>query len=167
VVGEMEVVKMAVDWGYYDKFDGLMDKYLPPSGEGETKATQIVTAVCKLVYKWYNDGDVYDNSYVLEGWANDLSSYANWLWEHTEANELLENIFNCINNSDYEDLLKKLSDMLLDESFLAEQNEVEKVGTIYRCDGAFKYVEHYDDDDEEEYDYEEDEEDEYEDGEYY
>ena len=158
---------MAVDWGYYDKFEPLFEKYLPDRGEGETKATQIVTAVCKLVYKWYNDGDVYDNSYALEGWANDLSDYANWLWEHTEANELLEDIFNCYNNDNYEDLLKKIADMLLDEDFLAEQNEVEKVGTIYKCGGAFKYVESYDDDDEEEYEYEEDEEDEYEDGDYY
>ena len=96
---------MAVVWSYYDKFDPLFDKYLPERGEGETKATQIVTAVCKLVYKWYNDGDVFDNSYVLEGWANDLSDYANWLWEHTEANEILEKVSICYNNSEYEDLL--------------------------------------------------------------
>ena len=86
---------MAVDWGYYDKFDGLNDKYLPISGEGETKATQIVTAVSKLVYKWYNDGDVFDNTFHLEGWANDLSSYANWLYEHTDADNILANISNC------------------------------------------------------------------------
>jgi hypothetical protein len=163
----MEVIKMAVDWSYYDKFETLIDKYMPSSGEGETKASQIVTAVNKLVYKWYNDGDVYDNSYALEGWANDLSDYANWLWEYTDANELLENIFNCYNNSQYEDLLKELSDTLLNEEFLAEQNKVIKMGTIYKCDGAFKYVESYDEDEEEEYDYEEDEEDEYEDEEYY
>lgn len=157
---------MAVDWNYYDKFEELIGKYMPMRGEGETKASQIVTAVNKLVYKWYNDGDVYDNSYALEGWANDLSDYANWLWKHTDANELLENIFNCYNNSQYEDLLKELSDMLLNEEFLAEQDKIEKVGTIYACDGAFKYVESYDED-EEEYDYEEDEDDEYEDEEYY
>ncbi len=156
---------MAVDWGYYDKFDGLMEKYLPDSGEGETKATQIVTAVCKLIYKWYNDGDVYDNSYALEGWANDLSSYANWLWEHTEANELLEDIFNCYNNDNYEYLLKRIADMLLDEDYLAEQNKVEKVGTIYKCDGAFKYVEH-DDDDNDGYWYDDDEDEEDDDEEY-
>ena len=48
---------MAVDWGYYDnaKFEELNGKYLPERGEGETKATQIITAVNKLVYKWYND----------------------------------------------------------------------------------------------------------------
>lgn len=150
---------MAVDWEYYDKFDELNEKYLPMRGEGDTKATQIVTAVNKLIYKWYNDGDVYDNSYVLEGWANDLSDYANWLWEHTEANEILDKVFNCYNNSQYEDLLKELADKLLNEEYLEKENKIEKVGTIYSCDGKFQFVEY----DEEEYDddyYEEDEEDE-------
>ena len=65
---------MAVDWSYFDKFDPLQDKYLPNRGEGDTIATQIVTAVAKLIYKWYNDGDVFDNTWYLDGWLNDLSS---------------------------------------------------------------------------------------------
>ena len=147
---------MAVDWGYYDKFETLFDKYLPDRGEGETKATQIVTAVCKLVYKWYNDGDVFDNSYVLEGWANDLSDYANWLWEHTEADGILDKVINCYNNSDYEDLLKELTDKLMDEEYLEKENEIEKVGTIYNCEGKFQFVEH-----DEEDEWEDDEDDDY------
>lgn len=156
---------MAVDWNYYDKFEELIDKYMPISGEGETKATQIVTAVNKLIYKWYNDGDVYDNSYVLEGWANDLSDYANWLWEHTEADEILDKVFNCYNNEQYEDLLKELADKLLIEEYLEKENEIEKIGTIYDCEGKFQFVEfeeeeeEYDEDDyDEEEDYDEDEE---------
>lgn len=158
---------MAVDWGYYDKFEELSDKYLPIRGDGETMATQIVTAVSKLIYKWYNDGDVFDNTYHLSGWANDLSSYANWLYEHTDADAILASIVNCFNGSDYEDLLKKLADKLFDEEYLAEQNKIEKVGTVYDCDGIFKYDENYwDDEDEDDYWYE-DEEDEEEDEEYY
>ena len=45
----------------------------------EKSLAQAVTAVSKLVYKWFNDGDVYDNRFALPGWANDLSSYANWI----------------------------------------------------------------------------------------
>ena len=37
---------------------------------------------------------------------------------------------------------------MLNEEFLAEQNEEEKVGTIYDCDGKFEYEEQSD---EEEY----------------
>ena len=141
---------MAVDWGYYDneRFEKLDKLYLPPRGEGETKATQIVTAVNKLVYKWYNDGDVFDNTHHLEGWWNDLSSYANWLYENTkDAWKILNKISTCYNDSDYEDLLKELADKLLNEEYLAEQNKEEKVGSIYDCDGKFKFVELTDDDD--------------------
>lgn len=141
---------MAVDWGYYDKkeFDEINDKYLPMSGEGETKATQIVTAVNKLVYKWYNDGDVFDNTYLLEGWANDLSSYANWLYKNTTnvVKLILDTIANCYNGSDYEDLLQELADELLKEEYLAEQNKLEKEDTIYKCDGKFEYEEYQEDD---------------------
>ena len=133
---------MATDWGYYDKFETLIDKYMPMKGEGETLASQIVTAVNKLVYKWYNDGDVFDNTYHLEGWANDLSDYANWLYENTkDAWKILNKIKDCENESEYEDLLQELADKLLNEEYLMEQDKKEKVGTIYNCDGKFKYEE--------------------------
>lgn len=133
---------MAVDWGYYDKFEGINDKYLPYKGEGATKAMQIVTAVNKLIYKWYNDGDVFDNTYHLEGWANDLSSYANWIYDNTKDGwKILNKIKDCYNDSDYEDLLKELADTLLVEDYLAEENKEEKIDTIYEYDGKFKYKE--------------------------
>lgn len=139
---------MAVDWGYYDKYETLIDKYMPERGEGETVASQIVTAVNKLVYKWYNDGDVFDNTHYLEGWANDLSSYANWLYENTKDSwKILNKIADCLTGSDYEDLLKELADKLLDEGYLAEQNKVAKTGTIYNCDGKFEYGEQEDEED--------------------
>lgn len=138
---------MSVEWSYFDKFDGLTARYLPYTGEGETMATQIVTAVSKLVYKWYNDGDVFDNTGYMEGWCNNLSSYANWLNEHTAAGLILCNIWTCRNESDYEDLLKELADFLLDEKFLEKMDACSKVGSIYDCDGPFEFVD-YDDEDE-------------------
>ena len=146
---------MAVDWNYYDdpKFERIDDKYLPRMGEGDTMATQIVTAVNKLVYKWYNDGDVYDNTYYLSGWCNDLSSYANWLHQHTDENVkvILEGINKCT-ESEYEDLLKELSDTLLDEDVLEDYNKRPAVGSIYDCDGVFEFVEYSEDDEEDEED---------------
>lgn len=145
---------MAVDWGYYDnRFDGINDKYLPFQGEGETKATQIVTAVNKLVYKWYNDGDVFDNTRYLEGWANDLSSYANWLYHHTteSVQKILDTVYDCYSGSEYEDLLQELADELLKEEYLAEQDKIKKEFTIYNYDGKFKFVEYDEDEDEDGY----------------
>ena len=137
---------MAVDWGYYDKFEELNNKYLPLKSEGETKATQIVTCVNKLVYRYYNDGDVFDNTYLLDS-GEDLSNYANWLYYYTnvEVQMILNEIENCHNDSEYEDLLQELADKLLDAAYLEEQNKFEKMFTIYACDGKFKFVEQNDD----------------------
>lgn len=141
------------EWSYFDKFETINDRYLPSQGEGETKATQVVTAVTKLVYKWYNDGDVYDNTYALEGWCNDLSSYANWLHSHSDdkVKRILEKIAICCNGSDYEDLLAELADTLLDSEELEKMNAIPKDGSIYKCEGHFVFEEY--DEEEEDDDY--------------
>lgn len=139
---------MSVEWGYFNNFKWT-EKYLPASGEGDTKATQIVTAVTKLIYKYYNDGDVFDNSYALEGWANNLSSFANWLDHYTDrAYDVLRRIESCVSEDDYEDLLKDLVDVLFNKEYLRQQNELPKVGSIYDCDGQFRFVIHSDYEDE-------------------
>ena len=137
-----------VDWNYYDKFEALVDKYMPNQGEGENKASQTVTAINKLIYKWYNDGDVYDNTYYMEGWANDISSYANWLYNNVDAS-VLANIGHCKADAGYELILKELADEYLNETVLAELEKEPKTGSIYDCDGPFKFEEH--DDGEEDY----------------
>ena len=35
----------------------LTDKYLPEDGQGENKASQLVTAANNIIYGWYNNGD--------------------------------------------------------------------------------------------------------------
>lgn len=138
-----------VDWSYFNKFESISDKYLPSYGEGETKASQIVTAVTKLVYKWYNDGDVYDNTHAMTGWANDLSSYANWLRKYTDAAGILDRIQDCWNNGQYEDLLKALADKLLDDEDLEQAAKQKKIDSIYKAEGPYRFEERYDDDEEE------------------
>ena len=78
LLNENKELLEGVSWDYYKKFKDINEKYLPDEGEGDTLASQIVIAINKLVYKWYNDGGVYDNvNSGLRGWADDLSSYAN------------------------------------------------------------------------------------------
>ena len=140
------------DWNYFDKFESIIDKYMEMSGEGENKASQVVTAVNKLIYKWYNDGDVYDNTCYLTGWANDLSSYANWLAKYTDenVNGILSEVFFAKNDDDYEEILKNLADYLLKEELLEEYSKEEKIGSIYECDGNFRFEEYSEEYDEEE-----------------
>lgn len=130
-----------VEWDYFDKFQKIIDKYMSSNGEGETKASQVVTAVNKLIYKWYNDGDVFDNTYHLKGWWNDLSSYANWLYKNVfESKHILTTIEEAETDAHYEYILKELAEKFLNEEFLQPLSEQEKVGTIYDCKGKFKYI---------------------------
>lgn len=139
------------DWRYFNKYEAIIDKYMPERGEGETMASQAVTAVNKLIYKWYNDGDVFDNTHVLDGWMNDLSSYANWLALNVEgAGDILDDIAICYTGDDYEDLLAALADWVLDEEMLAPLADCPKSDSIYDCEGVYRYEEPSEDDEDDE-----------------
>lgn len=145
---------LGVDWDYYDapRFDKINEKYLAAMGEGDNMASQIVAAVNKLVYKWYNDGDVYDNQHGMEGWANDLSSYANWLAKNAAgAKVVLDQIFDCYHKHVYEHILKELADLTMRMSYLKNYEKLPKTGSIYDCDGDYEFSEEsgYDDEEEE------------------
>ena len=144
---------MGISWSMFDAFEPIIEKYMPMRGEGETMASQIATAVNKLVYKWYNDGDVYDNTYKLAGWANDLSTYANWLHTYaTECDTILEGIADCEDGYDYECLLYDLASCTLNSNYLAMYENSPKEDSIYKCKGPYQFVE-YDEDDDDEYDW--------------
>lgn len=156
---KQQIIQASVDWDYFNKFEDIIDTYMPRMGEGDTVASQCVTAVNKLIYKWYNDGDVFDNTYSLRGWMNDLSSYANWLAKYIPGTKrILSGIAGCDTDDDYEQLLKYLADTLLDEDKLQQFAEQPATGSIYKCDGPYK-VEDYDEDeyDDDDYYYDEDE----------
>lgn len=143
---------VSVPWSYYDRFKDVDAKYLPSQGEGENLAAQIDTAVSKLIYKWYNDGDVYDNTYYLKGWANDLSSYANWLATYIpEAAPILSQISLAKTDANYENILKELNDTVCTMEFLSDKENLPKRGSIYNCYGPYKFVEDYDNEEEDDY----------------
>lgn len=143
---------MAVNWDAYNKFEPVLDRYLPSRGEGESKVNQMVTAVNKLVYKWYNDGDVFDNTGPMSGWANDLSDYANWLYQYIpHTRPILDRVYDCYNDSEYEDLLwdLALNTLGLDDEDIELMSNKPKVGSIYDCSGPYEFRdEDYDEDEE-------------------
>lgn len=155
-----KTITTGVDWSAYNKFDDIDERYLPRMGEGETMATQLVTAVSKLVYKWYNDGDVYDNTGKLHAWGNDLSSYANWLYEYVgwfdddqrHVKKIMEKVF-FVDEDGYEELLYALTEATHDEHFLQVLNEIPKKGSVYKCKGIFEI--NWDAEEEDDYDEEE------------
>ena len=125
-----------------------MSPYFVDYGEGTTKANQITTAVSKLVYKWLNDGDIYDNRYQLKEGANDLSSYANWLSEFVDVGWVLDGIEDCKNDDDYTELLYRLCETVCDTELLEEANKEPAVGSVYDRGGSYYFEDfHLDDDD--------------------
>ena len=133
-----------VDWGAYNALEWVDEQYLPLRGEGETVATQAVTAVAKLVYRWYNGGDVFDNTHYMDGGCNDLSSYANWLYRHVpRTRSILDTFVHVYSDEQYEQLLWELTNAVETKEHLAELNKKKKVGSIYECDGPFEFNENY------------------------
>ena len=146
-----------IDFDEIQKND-LVDKYLPDRGEGENMATQAITAFYKLCYKWFNDGDVFDNTYSMPGWCNDISSYANWLDRYIDgAHDVLSHIKDCHSCEEYEHLLDCLTYIILQPELLADLEKRPAVGTIYKQRGPWRFVEQEeeeDDDDDEMEDFE-------------
>lgn len=151
-----------VDWSYFDRFEDICEYtwnggYLPLEGQGDNVAQQLCTCINKIIYKWYNDGDVYDNvmNYSLSGWVNDLSSYANWMACNIEgAKDILMKIGDADGSAGYEKILKEIADKYLVKDVMEGYEKFPVKGSIYDCDGPFEFREVRDDEDED--DYEED-----------
>ena len=141
VINSSVSINSTVEWDDFNQWSDYENIYLPREGEGDTKATQLITAVTKLVYKWFNDGDVFDNSTGnLEGFANDLSSYANWIHKHyPEFRDTLDKVFDAKIDDDYTNMLYELCEIVHHDEFLARENDKPKVGSIYDCEGPYEF----------------------------
>ena len=126
------------------------DDYLPPQGDGDNKGTQAATALCKLIYKWFNDGDVYDNRYGLGGWCNDISGSANWLYFHVNGTKpILKRIETIGNDEDaYTEILYDLISLV--DPLIPELAKQPKIGDAYNEKGPFEFDEHYNENEDDE-----------------
>lgn len=127
--------------------DRIEKEYLPYQGEGNNMMTQAATACCKLIYKWFNDSDVYDTTGSLKGWANDLSDYANWLDENIpETSDILNRIFSIHGSEDecekqYTKLLYDLMNTVFTQDMANKYAPLPKVNSVYKCPGPFEFYE--------------------------
>lgn len=138
---EKDILESVTPEYFTQNYSDIYKKYLSADGEGDNMASQAVTATNKLIQKWYNDGDVFDNTYYLSGWVNDISSYANWLYNNIpETNAILDTISTAYSNGEYEDLLRELCYVVYNEEFLSKLSTKEKIGSIYNTDGKFNFV---------------------------
>lgn len=143
-------------WGHLSetddaKFDELFDKYVPACGKANTLGGEIVRAINRIVYRYYNDGDTVDRYYGND--YNLLRACDTFLNMYCPAYHSLSNI----NELEYEkhlcDRLKKVLDYLI-----ANPNVFEIPNSIDCIANAPYEPWEYDDED---YDYDCDDEDEY------
>ena len=111
----------------------LTNKYLPEDGQGENKASQLVTAANKIIYGWYNNGD------TISGDGNDLTSYANWIDKYIkepEIRKILKDDFIDYDDTYYlSEIILPLIRFVFREDFLEGLASQEIEGDIYECSG--------------------------------
>ena len=141
------------NWGHLSetdnaKFEELCDKYVPAWGKANTLGGEILRAINRIVYRYYNDGDTID--WYYGGDYNLLRACDTFLNMYCPAYYSLSNI----NELEYEknlcDRLKKVFDYLV-----ANPNVFEIVNSTDRIANA--PYEPWEYDDEEDYDYDDEE----------
>ena len=139
-------LKENVDLSYFSKYSDIENEYMQPDGEGDTMASQLVTAINTIIYRYYNDGDIFTNEYELPSYA-DLTDFANWLYKYVpETRKILEKVVYIRDENEYEEILKALADTFFNKDIL-KTYEKPKQGSIYNCDGRFGYIDEDEDED--------------------
>ena len=145
------------NWGHLSetdraKFDEFFDKYVPINGSADTLGGEIVRAINRIVYRYYNDGDTVDRYCGNE--YNHLRACDTFLKTYCPAYHSLSNVKELEYEKNLCDRLKKVLDYLI-----ANPNVFE-IPNSTDCIANAPY-EPWEYDDDEDYDYDEDDEDEY------
>lgn len=141
------------NWGHLSetdraKFDEFFDKYVPINGSADTLGGEIVRAINRIVYRYYNDGDTVDRYCGNE--YNHLRACDAFLKTYCPAYHSLSNI----NELEYEKhLCDRLKNVL---DYLVANPNVFDIPNSTDCIANAPY-EPWEYDDEEDYDYDDDE----------
>ena len=141
------------NWGHLSetdraKFDEFFDKYVPINGSADTLGGEIVRAINRIVYRYYNDGDTVDRYCGNE--YNHLRACDTFLKTYCPAYHSLSNVKELEYEKNLCDRLKKVLDYLI-----ANPNVFE-IPNSTDCIANAPY-EPWEYDDEEDYDYDDDE----------
>ena len=144
-----------------DRNEPLYDKLVPGQGDAETVEGEMLRAINRLIYRYYNDGDKYYEGYGTET-AGPAHSFL------VNANHPLKAIMNrlfkeFISDDEYEKMLNEILEVILDH-IEYQQGDYAKntLGGIFKYEPEFEDME--EDDDDYTYDYDDDE---YDDDDYY
>ena len=105
-----------------DKIDYLFNKYVPAEGPAKTVGGEIIRALCRVVYRWTNDGDMFFKDYGIETCA----ASAIFLMEN--CNETISKVIQDLSEADIEDYYTKGLEKLKQEvlKFLDQNSKLFK-----------------------------------------
>ena len=151
---ENKLLKEFVGKELEDRNEPLYDKLVPGQGDAETVEGEMLRAINRLIYRYYNDGDKYYEGYGTEtaGPAHSFLVNAN----HPQK-AIMNRLFKeFISDDEYERMLKDILDVILDH-IESRQGEYTKntLGGIFKYEPEFEDME--EDDDDYTYDYDDDE----------
>jgi len=132
----------------------LYNKLVPGQGDAETVEGEMLRAINRLIYRWYNDGDKYYEGYGTETAGPAHSFLVNARHPQREAMNQLFKEF--ISDDEYEKMLNDILDVILDH-IESRQGKYTKntLGGIFNYEPEFEDEE----DDYDEYDYDDEDDD--------
>ncbi len=155
-LAEGKLLKEFVGKELEDRNEPLFDKLVPGQGKAETLEGEMLRAVNRLVYRYYNDGDKYNEGYGTETAGPAHSFLVNAVHP---LRAKMDSIMGeeKLSDNEYENMLKMVLGLILDyiESKEGEYTKNTQ-GDIFDYPSEFENMEDYDD-----------EEDEYDDDDYY
>ena len=155
-VGLKEFIKKELE----DRNEPLYAKLVPSNGDAETLEGEMLRAINRIIYRWFNSGDKYYEGYGTETAGPAHSFLVNARHPQRSAMNTLFKEF--VSDAEYERILNDVLDVILDH-IESRQGKYTKntLGGIFDYEPEFEDME--EDDDDYTYDYD----DEYEDDDYY
>ena len=129
-----------------DRNEPLYDKLVPGQGNAETVEGEMLRAINRIAYRYYNDGDKYFQGYGTEtaGPAHSFLVNAN----HPQKSAMNQIFNEPISDSEYEQMIKDALDMILD--YIESRQGKYTKNTL---GGIFDYEPEFEDDEEDDDDY--------------
>ena len=130
---------------YQKEYDELWARLVPPEGKAVTKAGEVLRAVSRIYYRWYNDGDRIQPS--LDEWVAKSSTAKgfNYLYQFRDAvsgfstKELMENIVFAATEEDYETALERAVDAIIEWAVKQPDTPNEDDFLDEKFDDAFEF----------------------------
>ena len=148
-----------------DKIDELFDELVPSEGKADTVAGEIIRAITRLCYRFYNDGDQ-----VSVGYGNETCNYATRFLEAklpAEVKGKLDGLWGWQSEDEYEKKLDEAADAVVAyieaHPELKRQENEEDMRSYFNKDVDTGYEDEEDEWDDEDWDDDYEDEDEYED----